>query len=155
VRPATTLSLAFPNQRPRPELREPADRIARTGEFLVSIELRIRFPHRLEPPVPREVEMVVGVFKRSGKGTFPQRPTQRLVAGSTLPQRSVPGILDRILQQAKFLRRLTHMKLQQIKIQRHFHLSLSIFADTFSTCYGILSQMPMKTLADGISLAYS
>ena len=37
----------------------------RTRELLVPVELRIRFPHRLEPPVPREVEMVVGVFKRS------------------------------------------------------------------------------------------
>ena len=127
----------------------------RIWELLIPIELRIRFPHRLEPPVPREVEMVVGVFKRSGKGTFPQRPTQKLVADVTLPPRPVLGILDRILQQVKFLRRLTHMKLQQIKIQRHFHLPLSIFADTFSTCYDILSQMPMKTLADGISLAYS
>ena len=101
----------------RPELREPTTLITRTRELLVPVELRIRFPHRLEPPVPREVEMVVGVFKRSGKGTFPQRPTQWLVAGSTLPPRSVPGILDRIQQQVKFLRRLSHMKLQQIEIQ--------------------------------------
>ena len=54
----------------RPELREPAARAAWMRKLLVPAELRIRFPHRLEPPVPREVEMVVGVFKRSGKGTF-------------------------------------------------------------------------------------
>ena len=81
----------------------PVEKSERTGaemnarEDLVSIELRIRFPHRLEPPVPREVEMVVGVFKRSGKGTFPQRPMRRLITDSTLPPRSVLCILDRIL----------------------------------------------------------
>ena len=66
----TPLSLAFPNQCLRPELCEPTDCAMRIWELLVPVELRIRFPHRLEPPVPREVEMVVGVFKRSGKGTF-------------------------------------------------------------------------------------
>ena len=58
------------SRRLRPELREPTARAAWTRKLLVPVELRIRFPHRLEPPVPREVEMVVGVFKRSGKGTF-------------------------------------------------------------------------------------
>jgi hypothetical protein len=89
----------------------------RTRELLVPVKLRIGFPRRLEPPVPRKVEMVVGMFKRSGKGTFPQRPTQWLVAGSTLPPRSVPGILDRIQQQVKFLRRLADVELKKIEIQ--------------------------------------
>ena len=43
----------------RPELREPADCAMRMRKPLVSVELRIRFSHRLEPPVPSEVEMVV------------------------------------------------------------------------------------------------
>ena len=42
----------------------------RIWELLIPIELRIRFTHRLEPPVQREVEKVVGVLTRSGKGTF-------------------------------------------------------------------------------------
>jgi len=65
----TPLPLAFPNQRLRSELRKPATLLARTRDLLVLAGLRIRFPHRLEPPVPREVEMVVGVFKRSGNGS--------------------------------------------------------------------------------------
>ena len=105
----------------RTELREPTDCAMRTRELLVPVELRIRFPHRLEPPVPREVKMVVGVFERGGKRPLHQWPVQRLVADVTLPPRPVLGILDRILQQVKFLRRLTHMKLQQIEIQQPFH----------------------------------
>ena len=65
----TPLSLAFPNQRLRSELRKPADCAIRTRKPLVPIKLRICFPHRLEPPDPCEVEVVVDVFKRSGNGS--------------------------------------------------------------------------------------
>ena len=67
--PSHSSLFALPNQRFRPELCEPTDCAMRIWELLIPIELRIRFPHRLEPPVPREVEMVVGVFKRSGNGS--------------------------------------------------------------------------------------
>ena len=96
----------------------------RTRELLVPVKLRISFPRRLEPPVPRKVEMVVGMFKRNGKRTFLKRLMQRLVVDSALPQRSALGILDRIQQQVKFLRGLAHMELQQIKVQRFLHIPI-------------------------------
>ena len=110
------------HKRLRPELCEPTDRTAWTRELLVAAKLRIRFPHRLEPPVPREVEMVVGVFERNGKRTLLKRPMQRLIADGPRPARTFLGILDSIQQRVKFLRRLADVKRKKVYVEDFAHL---------------------------------
>ena len=82
--------LAFPNQGLRPKLREPTADITRARELLVPVELRIRFPHRLEPPVPREVEMIGSISFQ----TFRQMTNSSRAMTTSEPAMTQPMIVS-------------------------------------------------------------